>query len=331
MTPAEVSALASSYEKPHATERACLAAALAAVGKGEAARKLLSEGIQDRVERETGYNLHSQVRDDALLLSAFLDAAPDAPEVQKLVAGLEASSRDGRWDSTQENAFALMALGKYAGKFSQPGAEDLKGVIREGKETLRPFNSLAEAFLILQRHEDADLEVQTEGAGRLFYRWTSEGIPKDQTLPDIDQGIRVRRRLLDEKGNALAGNKIRQGDLVWVELSIQGDHSYRNLALTDLLPAGMEAENPRLANAAKSGDERVEELKQGRLDPEYSDFRDDRVEFFVNLPDTNVHKVRYALRAVTAGKFHLAPSQAVCMYHPLLQSRSGGADLEVVR
>jgi len=331
MTPAAVSALASSYEKANPTERACLAAALAAVGKGGDARKLLSEVAPGKVERETGYNLHSQVRDDALLLSAFLEAAPDAPEVQKLVAGLEASSLDGRWDSTQENAFALMALGKYAGKFSQPGAEDVKGVIREGKETLRPFNSLAEAFLILQRHENADLEIQTEGTGKLFYRWTSEGIPKDQNLPDVDQGIQVRRRLLDEKGNPLAANKIRQGDLVWVELSIQGDHPYRNIALTDLLPAGMEAENPRLANTAKSEAAAKEEEKQGKLDPEYADFRDDRVEFFVNLPDTNAHKVRYALRAVTAGKFHLAPSQAVCMYHPLLQSRSGGTVIEVVR
>ena len=57
--------------------------------------------------RDTGGLLHSFVREAAILLSVYLDADPGNPNVPLLVQRLEAAAKDGRWASTQENAFAL--------------------------------------------------------------------------------------------------------------------------------------------------------------------------------------------------------------------------------
>ncbi|MGH7819872.1 MAG: alpha-2-macroglobulin family protein, partial [Candidatus Binatia bacterium] len=102
--------------------RALLAAAYAQAGNREGLEELL-QGIDDAevVERQTDYNFASTIRNRALLLLAFLDVAADDPRVAKLVQRLARDAETTPWWTTQESAFALLALGQFFQRQAEKG------------------------------------------------------------------------------------------------------------------------------------------------------------------------------------------------------------------
>ncbi len=71
----------------------------------------------------TGYDdnayvlLHSNRRTDAVLLDAIISDNPNSDLIPKVVNGLLAHRKQGRWSNTQENVFVLMALNRYFNTF----------------------------------------------------------------------------------------------------------------------------------------------------------------------------------------------------------------------
>jgi hypothetical protein len=61
--------------------------------------------------------LHSNRRADAIILEALMRDQPDSDLIPKIVQGLQAHRTRGRWPSTQENAFVLLALDQYFRQF----------------------------------------------------------------------------------------------------------------------------------------------------------------------------------------------------------------------
>ncbi|HKC87390.1 MAG TPA: alpha-2-macroglobulin family protein, partial [Blastocatellia bacterium] len=57
--------------------------------------------------------LHSDRRADAIILEALIGADQKNDLIPKLARGLLAHRKQGRWENTQENVFALLALGRY--------------------------------------------------------------------------------------------------------------------------------------------------------------------------------------------------------------------------
>ena len=84
---------------------------------------------QQALPAETGGSLRSPVRGIACLLSVLLDMDPDSVEVPALARRLETAQSNGRWLNTQDNAMAVLALGKYtthfAGQTASVGRADL--------------------------------------------------------------------------------------------------------------------------------------------------------------------------------------------------------------
>jgi uncharacterized protein YfaS (alpha-2-macroglobulin family) len=326
LAPALISHLGENSARLTPTERCFVAAAFQLLGKRETASALLSGKLkfQER-DRDTGFGLHSRVRDEAIYLTVLLEVDPDSSEIPVLVESLTASSQSGGWATTHENGYALLALGKYASGFRAAENLTLTGIVQEGGVERLRFADTREARLTLERDRETVLFLTTQGSGRWFYCWRSEGIPEKLDFPVIAQGLDVQRKLLDTEGKPLEKNSLRQGDLVWVEITLQGKHAYQNIVVQELLPSGLEAENPRLTPAV--GFSWLGETAP--LKPEYLDVRDDRIEFFVNLPDAGVHKLYYGMRAVSPGRFFVSPVQASCMYHPFLKAQSGSGRLEV--
>ena len=57
--------------------------------------------------------LHSDRRADGVILEALIGDQPANDLIPKIVRGLLAHRKEGRWENTQENAFVLLALDKY--------------------------------------------------------------------------------------------------------------------------------------------------------------------------------------------------------------------------
>jgi uncharacterized protein YfaS (alpha-2-macroglobulin family) len=265
----------------------------------------------------------SATRADALMLSVLADVAPEHRSVPVLMKNLIDSAKIGRWYNTQENAYAMMALGKIGRKLGQGRYE---GEVLVGGASVGSFSSEKGAVTVSGGGEWAtkDLSVRLSGDGSAFVGISVEGI-KAGLLKEKTEGIDVRRAYLDKDGAAVDPSAVHQGDLltVRVQLSVPGGERIENVAIVDLLPAGLEIENPRLK------DEAVAAWMSDRTLPSYEDIRDDRIILFNDARPGSPETFYYTVRAVSAGEFVLPHVHAEAMYDPTTQAHTGGGRFTV--
>ncbi len=135
----------------------------------------------------------------------------------------------------------------------------------------------------------------------------------------------MRRQFLTRTGQPLGSPSFQQNDLVVVKITLEAADAagtVKNVAITDLLPAGLEIENPRLGA--------VRELSWAKdaAQPDYLDVRDDRINIFTSA--SGQPKVFYYLaRAVSKGTFKLGPVSADAMYNAAYHSYNGAGTVRV--
>jgi uncharacterized protein YfaS (alpha-2-macroglobulin family) len=84
--------------------------------------------------------------------------------------------------------------------------------------------------------------------------------------------------------------------------------------LVDLLPAGLEIENPTLEGTAGKSNVAKEKDPTPAFSPARVDIRDDRLILFGDLTQSGRSTYTYLARAVTVGEYTLPPARVECMY-----------------
>jgi uncharacterized protein YfaS (alpha-2-macroglobulin family) len=270
---------------------------------------------------ETGGTYASPVRDRALALYVLLQADPQNPQVPGLARTLGQQMGQVRHLSTQERSFAFMALGRLAQRASQSQATAT--IVADGK----PLGVFLGQDLVLDLAQaPAKLSLQAQGAGQVYYFWEMSGISTSGSYVEEDSKLQVRRTYYSRKGDLISKPIFKQNELVVVKLSLQAERGdeVENIALTDLLPAGLEIENPRLSVGGA-----IPWLQNVSV-PQHLDIRDDRIHFFTGLGKGEHHTYYYLARAVTVGKFRQGPASADAMYDGSYHSYHGGGWVEVL-
>ncbi|HEX3045297.1 MAG TPA: alpha-2-macroglobulin [Bacillota bacterium] len=306
--------------------RAQLAACYFYAGDRKTAVSLLPESFAVYTgNRETGGNFNSEVRADAIILGVLAEIDPSNPAVPKLVKRLSDQAEIGYWGTTQENAFALLALGKALKRSNQ---ENYSGELMVGKTKIASFNHEKAVNVSDRRLSQGPISVKITGGGVCYYYLKTSGVSLAAEVAEYSSGIEVNRRFLDRFGSNISLDQVKQGDLLVAEITIssnQGD--LENVAIVDLLPGGFEIENPRLGK-----DNTFNWMEEeGLLRPDYMDIRDDRLLLFTNLPDSRNYTFYYAVRAVTCGEFTLPPLKAECMYEPEVSSISSSGRVTILQ
>lgn len=287
-----------------------LAGAFALSGDLQSARSLLPKSVVPLrpEDRQSGRNFNSPIRSQAIMLDILAETDANHPMVPVLVKNLMAAAQKfGRWRTTQENAFAFLALGKILQKQSDSNytaTVDIGGQATTLAGDSREFKAKDWA--------GKEVSISLQGKGTCYYYWSAEGVPLKRHLNEVDNDLQVRRRFLDKNGNPVPGNVFKQGDLVVAEISVKAPvENLENVAIVDMLPAGLEIENPRLQS--RKG---VEWLGKQTYHPQYMDIRDDRLIIFGDVFRGRTAKFYYSLRVVTRGTFILPPIRGEAMYAP---------------
>lgn len=302
--------------------RFVLASTSALSGQTKGFRELLPRAFtQPAARRALDGSFYSPVRDLGLALNTLIDADPNNPLVAQMARQLSRQVKSAGWLNTQERSFALLALGKVARQNKNATVTatlaDATGAVLgqyKGPQDLN-VNNVA----------NRRLNLKTAGTGSLYYFWTLEGISPTGRVTEEDQYLQVRRQFLDRNGAPLGRAEFRQNDLVVVKITVQaGTYAGEvpNVAITDLLPAGLEIENPRIGA--------VRELTWATdaATPDYLDVRDDRINLFTTA--TAQPKAFYYLaRAVSKGTFRLGPVSADAMYNAEYHSYNGAGTVRV--
>jgi hypothetical protein len=303
----------------------------------------------------TGYSdgehllLHSARRTDGVVLEALLAAQPENPLVPKVVRGLLGHRVRGRWRSTQENGWVLLALDRYFRAFEGQtpgfvarvwlGERYAGGHAFAGRRTERW--QLSVPMRVLQERTPDAVTIGKEGEGRVYYRAGLRYAPRALEMPPLEAGFAVSRRYdavddpSDVRQDPAGGWHVRAGARVRVTLTMTTPSRRLHVALVDPLPAGFEAVNAELQGArpvppgpadAPSGD-------WGwwwrRYWYEHQNLRDQRAEAFTSLLRAGTYTWSYVARATTPGTFVAPPPHAEEMYSPETFGR-GASDRVIV-
>jgi uncharacterized protein YfaS (alpha-2-macroglobulin family) len=309
--------------------------------------------------------MYSNRRADGVLLEAMLKVrqavslstqsggSPNVDDlIPKLVRGLLDHRVKGAWSNTQENVFILLALDKYFNAYEKvtpdfvarvwlgsayAGEQAFKGRSVDSNVISIPMSYLTE------QNGLANLIVDKQGAGRLYYRIGMKYAPRNLKLEPADYGFTVLRSYEavddkeDVKQNADGTWTIKSGARVRVRLTMVAQARRYHVALVDSLPAGFEILNPELAvTEAIPADSNPNTAVTTygsrsyghgwwwtRYWMEHKNFRDERAEAFASLLWEGVYNYSYVARATTPGTFVAPPAKAEEMYHPETFGRTG--------
>lgn len=298
-----------------------LSCAFALSGNQSAFSALLPSSFSnENSQRSFGGSFYSPIRDEALALYVLMESAPDHPQTGIMSRHLTEKLKSARWLSTQDRSFAFLALGKIAKRAQQSNVSGK--VMVQGKEagTFRGSD-----LVISQGIAGQQVNIQVTGTGSLYYFWEQQGIPSTVSYLQEDNYLKVRKTFYDRFGKEVKGNTFRQNDLIVVKLSLQAlDYSaaVENVAVTDILPAGLEIENPRIGAIPE-----LAWIKDAAA-YDYLDVRDDRISFFTTATGT-VKNYYYVVRAVSKGMFQMGPVSADAMYNGEYHSYWGAGWISV--
>ncbi|MGJ3251356.1 MAG: alpha-2-macroglobulin family protein [Elainellaceae cyanobacterium] len=278
------------------------------------------------------------VQAQALRLFIARDSNPEL--IDRLVRGLLDQRRDGVWDSTYDNAEALLALVNYSQL--QPTPPDFSATAQLNGQTLLSTEfegysnpSAAESIPMadLQRGRNL-LSLQKTGDGLLHYlaayRYRLEG---DQ--PGRLSGLRVTRTIrpanqddvLQEYDLYVVDDplSVPPGQVYDVGLEIITDHSVDHVVITDPLPAGFEAVDESFQTANPYFQARSDSWQVG-----YQTIYKDRIVAYGDRLDPGVYSLHYLVRSVTPGTYHYPGAEAHLEYAPEEFGRSASSTLRVV-
>ena len=306
----------------------------------------------------------SDRRADAVVLEALIAEQPDSDLIPKLVAGLLGHRTAGRWATTQENAFVLLALGRFFDTYEgvEPdfaarlwlGEEFAGEHVFQGRSTDSRCLVVPMTALRTEAGEPRDLLLAKSGVGRLYYRLGLRYAPAGLVIEPLDRGFSVSRtyEAMDNPDDVRRDGdgtwRIRTGARVRINLTMTARERHYHVALVDPLPAGLEPLDPSLAttasDAASDGSEVAFIGGPGLGGParraghwwwwsrpwfDHENLRDDRAEAFTTLLWEGSYTYRYTARATTPGTFIAGPPKAEEMYGPEVFGR-GATDRVVV-
>jgi uncharacterized protein YfaS (alpha-2-macroglobulin family) len=287
--------------------------------------------------------LASDRRADGVVLDALIATDPKNDLIPKLARGLLDGRAQGRWATTQENVFALLALERYFRTYENvtpdfvarlwlgekfAGEQAFRGRTADSRQLAVPLGEIPAG--------GAPLTLQKDGAGRLYYRAAMTYAPLNPDPKPFAAGFEVERVYeavddpADVRRDADGTWRIRAGARIRVKLVFSTDSVRYHVALADPLPAGLEALNPELAGTqAAPPDSDGTNWNWRRWWYSHQNLRDDRAEAFTETLWPGRFTYVYYARATTPGVFRVAPAKAEEMYHSETFGRTGAGRVVV--
>ncbi|NLE45731.1 MAG: alpha-2-macroglobulin [Chloroflexi bacterium] len=296
--------------------------------------------------------MNTDTRSTAVILDAMIRLDPDNALNPSIVRWLMTARRDGIWETTQETAWAIIALtdwmvttGELHGDYDFSVWLDQQR-LAEGRalpDTIDQPVQVSVPISDLRRQISNPLLIERgPGNGSLYYTAHLKVYLPVEDVDPLHRGIIVSREYhaSDCAGEHLCPDvdEASIGDAIQVKLTIIAPHDLYYVVVEDPLPAGAEAIDASLATVslleqepALYRDRTAEEW--GRYDwwrwYNRSELRDDRVVLFADYLPAGTYEYVYAFRATQTGQYQVLPAFAQEFYFPEVFGRSNGRQFTI--
>ncbi|HLX70553.1 MAG TPA: alpha-2-macroglobulin family protein [Verrucomicrobiae bacterium] len=305
--------------KLRSEDQALLALAIAeAHGPAEMIHDLLQTNSTARWDYEGRFDCGA--REDAVRLLAWISYRPEDSSVDKLVDDLMRDQKNAHWETTQGNAWGLLALTEYARRV-EIKRRPADGQLSYDGQSI-PFhvddqtNVFSHSFAIANI-ADVPLLLAQLSTNRLYASVTIEGRPPELPQPRQDRGFGIERTYdrLDNDDRLGGTNEWQVGDRVLVTIHVHVHDTAKYMVIDDPLPATLEAINPEFrTQQARSSSALADDATWWMSD--FHEIRKDRCLSFANYVEPGDYTFRYLARVRAAGTVTAPPAKVEEMYHP---------------
>jgi uncharacterized protein YfaS (alpha-2-macroglobulin family) len=257
-------------------------------------------------------------RERAVQLLAWSRYKPKSAEVGRLTKELLGFRMNGHWGTTQQNAWALLALARYYAA-SEDGGKPVKGaLVRRGGdlpfEVTKEKPSVTETMAFAPTQPLAAMSVSNPAKGTLFGETRFVVRPPAAAQPRQDRGYAVSRtyRKLADDGSLVEAGDLKVGDRILVTLRVETTRPGHFVAIDDPLPAIFQAVNPAFQSQQVGGADAT--TREWASD--YREMRADRVIYFCDHLPAGAFTFRYLARVRAAGSATAGPTKVEEMYRP---------------
>ncbi len=300
-----------------------LAAAYALAGQKEASDDLSKRANLNFEPVQHNYYTYGSVdRNRAMALETMIITKnPKAREVSEAIAK-SLSSND--WMSTQTTAYSLLAMAKMV---EANGGKNMNfNYTFNGKtESIDTKSAIAQRDLKIEDGSNS-LTITNNIANLVYVRVLNSGkLPLGEELA-VQRGLSVSVVYKNLQGSIMNISNLKQGEdfVATVSVSNQKNQNVNDVALTQIFPSGWEIVNTRFTDF---GDTTVSQAR-------YTDIRDDRVNFYFDLPRKGKNGTKtftVMLNAAYLGNYYLPGTQVEAMYDNDYFVRTKGKWVEVER
>ena len=291
---------------PNAFAQAQLGAALARYGELGRAKEAFTAALNRTADQSTSVRDYgSPLRDRAALLALLTEAGLLPERVPPLAEELAVDVGRRAYTSTQEQAWLLLAAQALLKQRGQ-----LRLAVDGQPATADPFYLWPTAEQMAK-----GMAVANQGGDPIWTVTSLSGVPA-APQPPASEGFTIGRRYYTRSGKEVDLGQLRQNDLLVAVITGEAQgREKQQVLVVDLLPAGLEIENARLAHNAST----VEIAWLPELtDTLHAEFRDDRFVAALDMEQGGKRKftLAYLIRAVTPGAYQQPAIYVEDMYKP---------------
>jgi uncharacterized protein YfaS (alpha-2-macroglobulin family) len=284
-----------------------LAAAYWHGGQRDTARSMVKEletGVTEY--RELSGTFGSALRDKAMILETLV-LLGDTGRTRPLFEELSNALSSDAWLSTQETAYALIAMTPYMQ--GGAGADELTvDYTLEGRTTTVSFRTpVIQCELGSLAGASAVFAARNRNTIPVYARIVVKGLPEEGAEPAISEGLSLQVEYRDAGGNLTHPDALKLGDDMEVRVTVRNDQRRQvpEIALVHPVPASWELINSRLAGGEDSGASSAFK---------YQDIRDDRVMTYFDLERGASKTIRFRVNKTYGGTYYRPAIHAYAMY-----------------
>jgi uncharacterized protein YfaS (alpha-2-macroglobulin family) len=285
-----------------------------------------------------------EVEANAYYLKLLARTSPKDEKASRLVKYLLNNRKHATyWKSTRDTSLCIEAFAEYLQNSGEDRPDMTVEVWLDGKkhkevhiDTSNLFTFDNKLVLVGDAVDTGKhlLEIKRKGTGPVYFNAYVTNFTLEDFITRAGLEVKVNRKYYrlerDDKEIKVPGSKgqplgqrqerykrielanlasLKSGDLVEVELEIDSKNDYEYLIFEDMKPSGFEPV----------------ELRSGYTNTglrAYTEYRDEKVCFFVRNMARGKHSVSYRMRAETPGQFSALPARGYAMYAPELKGNS---------
>ena len=299
-----------------------LAAAYWYAGQREAARSMVSDlALPADGGRELSGTFGSALRDRAMVLQTLIlissggATQTEVARISSLFADIASRLSSDAWLSTQETAFALIAIAPYIQGNSGSGQLNLGysvagrsgAAVIDGPSSERSLDGVAGT--------SSPFTVTNRSAAPVYVTFTARGTPEEGSEPALSQGLALEVAYFVD-GIPADPSAIRLGQDMEVRVTVRNtsDRAVEEIALVVPFPASLEIVNTRLAGSVAS--------QQGYR---FQDIRDDRIMTYFDLSRGQSRTFTHRVTKTYDGSFFRPAVHVYAMYDESIRALIPGS------